>query len=116
MTGPSNAELRRGERRRQAKLRKWTGHRSGTLLGFCSVELASGMVINDLRLLTGKNGPWVAMPSQKQLDRDGNPRLDANGKPIFNQIVEFRDRATADKFNELVLALVRAAHPAALGD
>jgi SpoVG len=80
------------EPRRRAKLRKWTARHSGALLGFCSVELASGMVINDLKVLTGKNGPWVAMPSQKQLDRGGNPRLDADGKPVFNQVIEFRSR------------------------
>jgi hypothetical protein len=57
--------------------------------------------------------PWRT-PFSTELDRGGNPRLDANGKPIFNQIIDFRDRATADKFNALVLALVRAAHPDAL--
>jgi hypothetical protein len=41
-------------------------------------------------------------------------RVGANGKPIFNQIIEFRDRATADKFNALVLGLIRAEHRAAL--
>jgi hypothetical protein len=51
------------------------------------------------------------MPAQKQLDRDGNPRVDATGKPIFNQLIEFRDRATADRFSEMVIALARAADP-----
>ena len=37
--------------------------------------------------------------------------LDAAGKPIFNQTIEFRDRTTADRFNEMVIALVRAADP-----
>jgi hypothetical protein len=36
---------------------------------------------------------------------------DPAGKPIFNQIIEFRDRTTADRFNEMVIALVRAADP-----
>lgn len=97
---------------RRARLRKWTPHVSGrALLGFLSVELASGLILNDLRLMTGKNGHWIAMPSQKQLDRDGNPRVDANGKPLFNQLIEFRNRATADRFAEMVIALVRAADP-----
>jgi hypothetical protein len=41
----------------------------------------------------------------------GQQRIDVNGKPIFNQFIEFRDRATADRFNEMVIALVRAADP-----
>jgi hypothetical protein len=86
------------------------------MLAFLSVELASGIIVNGLRLMTGTSGLWIAMPSQKQLDRDGNPRLDVNGKPQFNQFIEFRDRATADRFNAMVIELVRAKYPEALGD
>ena len=57
----------------EARLRKWTPDRSGALLGFCGVELASGLILNDLRIMSGQRGPWAAMPAQKQLDRDGNP-------------------------------------------
>jgi len=97
-------------RPQRARLRKWTPHASGALLGFLSVELASGLILNDLRLMTGKNGYWITLPAVKQLDRDGQLRVDAAGKPIFNQLIEFRDRA-ADRFAEMVIALVRAADP-----
>jgi hypothetical protein len=72
--------------------------------------LASGMIANDLRVMTGKNGPWAATPAQKQFDPNGNPRLDPNGKAIFKPIIEFRDRATADRIGALVIELVRAAY------
>jgi hypothetical protein len=103
-------------RPRQPKLRKWTPHRSGSLLGFVTVELASGIVLGDLRIMTGKSGLWIAMPAIKQIDRNGNPRLDASGRSLFNQIIEFRDRKTSDRFNRTVLDLMRAAHPEALED
>ena len=67
--------------------------------------------MNDLRLMTGKNGHCIAMPAVKLLDRDGNPRVDANSKAIYSPVVEFRDRVTTDKFNALVLGLIRAEHP-----
>jgi hypothetical protein len=105
----------RANRRVVARLKKWTLHTSGSLLGFRSVELAS-TDHDDLRLMAGKNGHWIAMPAVKQLDRDGAPRLDAKDKPIFNQLVEFRGRTTSDKFNALVLALIRAKHPGAFDD
>jgi len=54
---------------------------------------------------------WVAMLSQKQLDREGQPRLDPNGKPTYNQIVEFVDRTAADRFRDLVLDALRREHP-----
>jgi hypothetical protein len=41
----------------------------------------------------------------------GQQRIDVHGKPIFNQFIEFRDRAIADRFNEMVIALVRSADP-----
>ena len=79
--------------------------------GCLAVELATGIVFNELKLTTGANGPWIAMPVQKQFDRHGDPRFDANGKPIFSQIIEFGDRATADRFAAMVLDLIRASHP-----
>ena len=36
------------------------------------------------------------MPGQRQLDRGGTPKPDIDGKPVFKQIIEFRDRATSD--------------------
>jgi DNA-binding cell septation regulator SpoVG len=95
----------------QPTLRKWTPRRSGALLGFASVELLSGMIVNELRIMTGKRGPWVAMPAQRQTDKDGRPRLDANGKPIYAQMIEFRDRATADRFGRTILDLVQRHQP-----
>ena len=74
---------------RRARLRKWTPHTSGSLLGFLSVECASRLILNDLRLMIGKNGHWIAMPAVKLLDRDGNPRVDAAGKPISTSSSNF---------------------------
>ena len=107
---PSFHPDNRAERRRQTKLRKWTPYPSGALNGFCSVELASGMVANDLRVMTGKNGPWAATPAQRQFDPNGNPRLDTNAKAIFKPIIEFRGRATADRIGARVIELARAAY------
>jgi hypothetical protein len=78
------------------------------MLEFCAVELVSGMVINNLRLMTGKSGPWGAMPAQKQLDRDGQPRADVNGRSIYSQLIELRDRATGDRFSAMVISLLEA--------
>jgi DNA-binding cell septation regulator SpoVG len=89
-------------------------HRSGAMLELLAVELASGIVVNELKLMTGANGPWIAMPAQKQLHHNGDPRFDATGKPIFNQIIEFADLATADRFQAMVLELICREYPEAL--
>jgi hypothetical protein len=78
--------------------------------------LTNGLILNDLRLVAGKSGFWIAMPAQRQPDRDGNPRTEANGRAVYTQIVEFRDRSTADRFAAMVLALIRDKHPDALDE
>jgi hypothetical protein len=50
------------------------------------------------------------------IDRDGQPRADVNGKPIYSQLIEFRDRATGDRFSAMVISLVEAVHPDTLTD
>jgi DNA-binding cell septation regulator SpoVG len=99
--------VNRSERHRQAKLKKWTPHRSGALVAFFSIEMSSGLIINDARLMRGKNGYWIALPAVKQVDRDGRPRTDANGKAIYSPIIEFADRIAADRFRDLVIDLIR---------
>ena len=75
------------------------------------------MVVHDLKLIIGPTGkPWLAMPSQKQVDRDGTPRLDANGKQTYTQFVEFASRSAADRFRHLVLDALRLEHPEALAE
>lgn len=96
------------------KIAKLAPHRSGQMLAFLLVETPCGMIIHNCRLMVGRNGAWVAMPSKPQLDCDGRPLLDANGRQTYSQIVEFCNRATADKFRDLVLNAVRKQHPEVL--
>jgi hypothetical protein len=87
------------------------------MLGYLSAELPSGMIINDLKLMVGPKGqPWIAMPSQKQLDRGGNPRTGPDGKPLWSQTIEFASRAAADRFRDIVLDALRHRHPEAFDD
>ena len=58
---------------RRPKLKKWVPHRSGPMLGFVDVQLASGLIVNGLRLMTGKNGLWIALPATKRVDQAGAP-------------------------------------------
>jgi len=92
MNAPSPAELQRGSaylaprQASAAKVRRWQPFRNEarTMLGFLSVELPSGLVINDAKLMVGPHGPhWIALPATKQLDKDGNPKLDVNGRQVW---------------------------------
>jgi DNA-binding cell septation regulator SpoVG len=102
-----------------AKILRWQPYRNtaGTMLGFLSVELASGLVINDAKLMIGPAGTyWVALPAIKQVGKDGEPKLDANGKQIWSPVVEIPDRNARERFGALIVDALRRQHPDALGE
>jgi hypothetical protein len=99
---------------RHPRIRKFTPwiNQARTVLGFLSIELPSGMILNGCKVMVGPNGArWIALPAVKQTDVQGNPRTDANGKPVSNHYVEFRDRATRDRFQAPILEALRREHP-----
>jgi hypothetical protein len=84
------------------------------VLGFVEAELASGMIVDSLKLMVGQAGSrWLAMPSVKLTGADGQDKLDAAGKPIWNDVIKFRDKATRDRFQQQILDLLRKRAPEA---
>jgi DNA-binding cell septation regulator SpoVG len=66
------------------------------MLGFLSVELSSGLIIKDLRLMVGPNaGGWITMLARQQMDRDGRPGRSASGKPIWSDSSNSKTRRQA---------------------
>ena len=64
-----------------------------------------------MKLMIGPKGaPWIAMPSMKRVDGDGRPILGADGKPTYDNIVEFKDRASRERFRDLILDVLRHDH------
>ena len=103
---------------RTVKILRWHPHRNsaGTVLGYFDVQLASGMIVNGCKLMTGPTGKyWVAPPSQQQTNKDGSPRLTSDGRPVWKGVIEFADKAARDRFCETTLRALRAEHPDAFG-
>jgi hypothetical protein len=95
-------------------LKDWRPYISGGLRGYVRIELAVGLVIPNIRILVGSNGPFVALPEQPVL-QDGKLKRDVNGKPVYAPTVFWKDRKTADKFSAAVIKLLLAEYPDALG-
>jgi DNA-binding cell septation regulator SpoVG len=95
-------------------LKDWRPHISGGLRGYVRVELDVGLVIPNIRIMVGSNGPFVSMPEQPVL-QDGKLKRDISGKPAYAPTVQWKDRATADKFSAAVIRLLLAKYPDALG-
>lgn len=86
----------------------------GALRGFATIELPIGLVIRDIPVLLGRNGPWASLPAKPHLGHDGRQKRDAYGKAAYADVLEWRDRHLATRFSDTVCALVRRAHPDAL--
>jgi len=95
-------------------LRDWRPYASDGLRGYVRIELDVGLVIPNIRILVGINGPFIAPPEQPVL-KDGKLKRDVNGKPVYAPTVQWKDRATSDKFNAAVIKLLLAEYPDALG-
>jgi hypothetical protein len=118
---PSEPELRRGEAAiwgkpgpAPIKLLRWMArpNSAGTVLGYCDVELPSGLIICDLRLMIGQKGErWIAMPAEQQRNRDGQIVLDDRGKRHWRSHVDFRDNSVCQRFCDQVLAAPHQKHP-----
>jgi hypothetical protein len=124
MTAPSPAQLRRAEaatwgdkppaRRPKMRLLDFRPLAKGALRGFARVELPSGLRISDVPLLVGKRGPFTTLPAKPVLDAERRQKCDANGKPTYAAVLEWRDRDLANRFSDAVVELVRREYPDSL--
>lgn len=89
------------------RLLKWAPHVNDarTMRGWLSVQLPSGLIVRDLRLMVGPKGQrFIAMPAIK---------TERNGQASWSDILDFPDRSTRDRFQEPILDLLRQQHPEA---
>jgi DNA-binding cell septation regulator SpoVG len=94
------------------RLLGWRRLPKGSLLGFAEIELPIGLVIREIPVLRGPEGPWAALPGKPELDRDNRTvRLGPDGRPLYRELMVWRSRRLREAFSERVVALVRAAYP-----
>jgi hypothetical protein len=74
----------------------WRPFVKNTLRGFFTITTPSGMVIHGCTLHCKNDARWVGMPAQKFTKDDGSTS--------YTPVIEFVDRATADRFRDAVLA------------
>ena len=98
------------------RILEWRPLRKNSLLGFAKVELPSGLVINDVTVLTSERGLWASPPSKPMVDRNGVTMKDPSGKLRYVQVIEFVSKETRNRFSSAVIEALRAVHPEALAD
>ena len=89
----------------------WKPRHSGTLRGFCTVHLPSGLTLHELSVHTRDGSWWIMPPSKPMLSKDGTALRDAEGKIRYSPIVSFASRQARERFNTGVLNALHLAHP-----
>jgi hypothetical protein len=94
-------------------LLEWRPFHRNTLFGFAAVRVeAVGLTISDIAVHQKNESRWVSLPSKPMLDRDGAIVRDpATSKIRYSPILQWRDRATAERFSHAVIEALLAAHP-----
>jgi hypothetical protein len=79
------------------KVRSWRPFQKNTLLGFMSMELPSGLVINDITLHEKSGSRWTAMPARQ---------YELNGEKTWAPVIEFAGKESRAAFQELALSAI----------
>ena len=95
----------------------WRPRQSGTLRGFFTTNLASGLVLRELMLHERDGKWWIGFPSKPMVGADGVALRDERGKIRYGApLIEFASRQARDRFCEQVLAALRLSLPRELDE
>jgi hypothetical protein len=83
----------------------------GSLRGFCTARLPSGMILHEVAV-HHRDGFWWASPASKpMLSKDGTALRDDAGKVRYAPIVSFETKQTRDRLSRAVVDALRRAYP-----
>lgn len=93
---------------------EWRTYRRNTLLGFATLQQASGLIISDASL-HGKNGKsWVSPPAKPKIDGNGVAlRNRETGKVDYVPVVGFASDQLRRNWSDQAVAAIRRDHPEA---
>ena len=92
----------------------WKPLRKGSLIGFVSITMPSGITIHEVSILETNGRFWASPPSKPMIDRNGVVMIDDAGKRRYSALIEFADRDTRSRWSDSVVEALRAAFPEAL--
>jgi hypothetical protein len=98
----------------QLVLLRFDQARRDNRLGFASVALDNGMVLQSLRVLLTRHGPRVVFPRRRVFTRAGEPACDTAGDPTLEKIIFFPSQDDWRAFSAAVVAQIERAYPGVL--
>ena len=99
-----------GENGMPVVLLAWKPMPRNSLRGFAKIRLGKSLVISDIAVHCHTGRRWAQLPSKPMVGKDGNGIRDDAGKLRYVPMLEWTDKAAADRFSEAVLAAVEAGY------
>lgn len=75
---------------------------NGSAKAYASITLDGVFAVNDIRIVDGKNGLFVALPNRKGKDKDGNEKYYDVCNPTTAELRKEVNEAVIAKYNETV--------------
>jgi hypothetical protein len=90
----------------------WKPCERGTLLGFATIKMPSGLAIGGVALHAKGEAKWAQLPSKPMLDQDTRQLMHGpDGKVKYAKVLWFDDHAVGDRFSAAVIeAIARFTH------
>ena len=92
----------------------WRPLRKGSLVGFVSVSMPSGITIHEVSILETNGRFWASPPSKPMIDRTGFAMIGDDGRRRFTPVIEFATREIRSRWSDSVIEALRTAEPGAL--
>jgi hypothetical protein len=89
----------------------WKPRHSGTLRGFCTAHLPSGITMHEVGIHTRNGLWWAAPPSKPMVGKDGVALRGDDGRIRYSPLIAFESRQLRDRFSLAVIDALRRAHP-----
>ena len=94
----------------------WRPVHKGSLRGFATLTLGSGLIVYDVAIHVSPTGtPWASPPAKPQLDQDRR-QVTLDGRLQWEAVIGFRDRAVRARWSREIIEALLGAYPDALKD
>jgi hypothetical protein len=90
--------------------------RKGSLLGFATVRLGSGLILYDDGVHRQGSRAWCSPPARPWINGDGSlVRDDATGKVKYAPVVRFATHGVRSSWSRQILAALQEQYPEVIG-
>jgi hypothetical protein len=93
----------------------WRPVHKGSLRGFATVTLPSGLILHDVSIHISHSKPWASPPFKPRLDQNKR-QITLDSKLQWDPVVTFRNKEVRDNWSRQIIEALLRAHPGALSD